>query len=434
VNSGSIPVSRVDDMVRRILAPWYLYGQDKSYPRVNLDADVRGNHNTNIRAVARDGIVLLKNEGSALPLNKPTRIALVGSAATAGPHARNECNDHGCNEGALGSGWGSGTVRYPYFSAPADAIQTRARADGTQVSLSTTDSTGSVGSAVRGADAAIVFITSDSGEGYITVENNAGDRNDLNPWHNGNALVQAVAAENQNVIVVVHSVGPVILESILSLPSVKAIVWAGLPSQENGNALVDILYGGTSPSGKLPYTIAKAEADYGTRVMTGTDNFREGLFVDYRHFDNAAIAPRYEFGFGLSYTTFSYAGIAVTGAPTSGPATGTIIPGGRADLWETVATVTATITNTGKVAGAEVAQLYVSYPRSAGTPPRQLRGFEKLPLAPGASGTATFRLRRRDLSVWDVRAQNWVVPAGEFNITVGASSRDLRQSTILNVA
>ena len=104
---------------------------------------------------------------------------------------------------------------------------------------------------------------------------------------------------NSNVIVVVHSVGPVILESILALPSVKAIVWAGIPGQESGNGLVDILYGSTSPSGKLPYTIAKQTADYGTAVSTGDDSYKEGLFIDYRHFDNAAITPRYEFGFGL---------------------------------------------------------------------------------------------------------------------------------------
>jgi beta-glucosidase len=124
----------------------------------------------------------------------------------------------------------------------------------------------------------------------------------------------------------------------------------------------------------------------------------------------------------------------VTGAPTSGPATGDITSGGRADLFATVATVTASIQNAGAVSGSEVAQLYVGYPTSAGAPPRQLRGFAKLPLAGGASGTATFALRRRDLSVWDSKLQNWVVPSGAFNITVGASSRDLRLAASLTVA
>lgn len=300
VNSGQVPESRVDDMVTRILAAWYLLGQDSGYPATNIQASVQGSHKENVLSVARDGIVLLKNTNSILPLGKPSKLALVGSAAIVNPAGANACVDRGCNTGALGMGWGSGTANYPYFTAPYDALKARAQTDGTVLSLSSTDSTTNVASTVSGADAAIVFITSDSGEGYITVEGNLGDRNNLDPWHSGNALVQAVAAANNNTIVVVHSVGPVILETILALNGVKAIVWAGLPSQESGNALVDILYGLTSPSGKLPYTIAKSPTDYGTSVSTASvDNFPEGLYIDYRHFDENNISPRYEFGFGL---------------------------------------------------------------------------------------------------------------------------------------
>ncbi|KAI1432902.1 glycoside hydrolase family 3 protein [Xylaria sp. CBS 124048] len=434
VNSGAVPESRVTDMARRILASWYLLGQDSDYPSTNINADVQGTHKTNIRAVARDGIVLLKNDDNILPLNKPATIGLVGSAAVLGAHGQNGCTDQGCNEGALGMGWGSGTARYPYFIAPEDAITARAQTDGTQVTVSGTDDTTAVGDAVNGADVALVFITADSGEGYITVEGNAGDRNNLDPWHNGNELVQAVAALNQNVIVVVHTVGPIILETILAEPNVKAIVWAGLPSQENGNALVDVLYGDTTPSGKLTYTIAKAESDYGTTITGSDDNFTEGLFIDYRHFDHADIEPRYEFGFGLSYTNFTYSDLTITGAPTSGPATGTIIPGGRSDLWESVANASVTITNTGSVQGAEVAQLYIGFPASANSPPKQLRGFDKLSLDVGAAGTAEFTLLRRDLSVWDVTEQNWVVPSGEFTVFVGASSRDIRETGTITIA
>ncbi|KAK8105300.1 hypothetical protein PG999_008659 [Apiospora kogelbergensis] len=435
VSSGRVPQARVDDMVRRILGAWYLTKQNGGgYPSPNFNANVQGNHKTNVRAVARDGLVLLKNEGGILPLKKPAKLALVGSAAANNPQGINACVDRGCNTGALGMGWGSGTANYPYFVAPADAIRARAQSDGTSVTVQASDST-SAASSARGADAALVFITSDSGEGYITVEGHAGDRNNLDPWHSGNQLVQAVAQANENVIVVVHSVGPVVLETILALPQVKAVVWAGLPSQESGNALVDVLYGATSPNGKLPYTIAKREGDYGTSVSRGqSDSFSEGLYIDYRHFDRANIAPRYEFGFGLSYTNFTYSGIAVTGAPKAGAATGAIVSGGRADLFETVATVTVTVANSGAVTGAEVAQLYVGYPSSVTAPPKQLRGFEKLPLAAGASGTATFALRRRDLSYWDVSQQNWVVPSGAFTISVGASSRDIRQTATLTVS
>lgn len=281
----------------------------------------------------------------------------------------------------------------------------------------------------------MVFITADSGEGYITVENNAGDRNDLDPWHDGNGLVEAVAQAGKPTVVVVNTVGVIILERILAQPNVVAVVWAGLGGQESGNALADVIYGAYSPSGKLPYTIAKDPADYGTAAKPGDDDYAEGLYIDYRHFDRAGIEPRYEFGFGLSYTNFDFADLTVAVDAPSGPVTGAIAPGGVAALFETVGTVTAAVSNTGKAAGAEVAQLYITYPDYAPeTPPRQLRGFAKVPLEPGTSGTATFTLRRKDLAYWDVAGQQWVVPQGEFKVVVGASSRDGKLEGAFTVA
>ena len=300
VSSGAVSKARLDDMAKRILTSWYYVGQDTgNYPRINIKASVQANHKENVRAVARDGIVLLKNSNNILPLKSPKKIAVIGSAAVNNPKGINACRDRGCNDGALGMGWGSGTVDYPYFSAPYDAINARAKADGSAVTLSNSDAAAGASSAANGADAAIVFITANSGEGYIKVEGSNGDRNDLDPWHNGNQLVQAVASANKNTIVVVHSVGPIVLESILGNAGVQAVVWAGLPGQESGNALVDVLYGLVSPSGKLPYTIGKKAADYGTAVVRGDDTFREGLYIDYRQFDKANIEPRFEFGYGL---------------------------------------------------------------------------------------------------------------------------------------
>ncbi|GJC94679.1 glycosyl hydrolase family 3 N terminal domain-containing protein [Colletotrichum higginsianum] len=390
--------------------------------------DDKADHKQNVRATARDGIVLLKNDGAVLPLKAPRKIAVVGSSAVNNPDGINACYDRSCNTGTLGMGWGSGTVDYPYLVAPLDAMRERAERDGTEVVASSTDDGPQGAAAAAGADVAFVFVTSDSGEGYINVNGNPGDRLDLNFWHGGNELVEAVAAANDNVIVVVHSTGPVILEKVLAQPGVKAVVWAGLGSQETGNALVDVLWGATNPNGKLPYTIGKSAADYGTAVSQGDeDNYREGLFIDYRHFDFLGIEPRYEFGFGLSYTNYTYSDIGVTSTAKAGPAVGQVVPGGRADLFEIVATVTATVTNTGGVAGAEVAQLYITLPPSAPeSPPKQLRGFQKLRLGVGESGTATFHLRRKDLSYWDVGRQNWIVPSGAFIARVGASSRNLR--------
>lgn len=451
VSSNSVKQSRVDDMVTRILASYYVLGQDNGYPNVNFNANVQSNHKDNVRAVARDGTVLLRNEDDILPLKGDGNIAVIGSGAVTGDHARNNCEDKACNNGALGMGWGSGSVNYPYFVAPYDAINKRASANGGRVTLSNSDDTGSGANAARGADVALVFITADSGEGYLEVEGNKGDRNNLDPWHNGNELVAAVAAANENVIVVVHSVGPVLLEKVLSHDSVKGIVWAGLPSQESGNALVDILYGDTNPNGKLVYTIAKQASDYGTQVVNGNDNYSEGLFIDYRHLDKQGIEPRYEFGFGLceseafichrertnvfpAYTKFEYGDITIDAQSiATGSATGSVIPGGPSGLFEDVATVTVSVTNTGDVDGAEVAQLYLSYPSSAGAPPLQLRGFDKLSLAAGETGTATFNLRWRDFSYWNTDTDTWTVPGGSFGVSVGASSRDIRQKGSINV-
>ncbi|KAJ4356420.1 glycoside hydrolase 3 [Didymosphaeria variabile] len=429
VSGGQVQQSRVDDMVKRILAAWYKVGQDKGYPTATFNSwkignyNVGGNHKDNVRKMARDGIVLLKNTDNALPLKKPKSIAVIGSDSIVAPKGANACADRGCNDGTLAVGWGSGAIEFPYLIAPLDAIKTQAQQDGTTITTSTTDNAQQGASAAQNAEVAIVHINSDSGEGYITVEGNVGDRKDLNPWHNGNDLVKAVAAVNKKTIVVIHSVGPLILEPYIDTPNVVAVVWAGLPGQESGNGLVDILYGAASPSGKLPYTIAKQPSDYGTAVTSGDDASWD-LFIDYRRFDKNNITPRFEFGFGLSYTNFTYDALAITGAPTAGPATGTKAPGGPADLFETVATVTAKITNSGGVAGAEVPQLYIGYPANAGAPPKQLRGFNKINLAVGASGAATFKLRRRDLSVWD--GGQWVVPTGEFGVFVGSSSRDVR--------
>lgn len=236
-------------------------------------------------------------------------------------------------------------------------------------------------------------------------------------------------------IVVIHSVGPILLETILSQPSIKAIIWAGLPGQESGNALTDILFGSSNPSGKLPYTIAKNRADYGAGwINSQTDPFTEGIFIDYRHFDHYGLTPRYEFGFGLSYTEFSYSELSANIFTTPGPAIGSIVSGGPVELFESVGSITVQIVNSGQVEGSEVAQLYIGYPESAPpTPPKQLRGFEKVKLSPGQAGTATFEITRRDLSYWDTKSQKWVVPSGSFKVFVGASSRDIRQQGTFTV-
>jgi hypothetical protein len=171
---------------------------DKGYPSVSFNSwkigssNVGGNHKTNVRAMARDGIVLLKNNNSSLPLNKPKSIAIVGLDSIVAPKGANACTDRGCDDGTLAMGWGSGSVEFPYLIAPLDAIKTKAQSDGTTITSSPNDNASQGANVAKGADVAIVCINADAGEGYITVEGNAGDRKDLNAWHNGNGTFKCI--------------------------------------------------------------------------------------------------------------------------------------------------------------------------------------------------------------------------------------------------
>ncbi|KAF8640625.1 hypothetical protein AX17_000286 [Amanita inopinata Kibby_2008] len=349
VQTGTVPQSRVDDMAMRILAAWYLVGQDTGYPTptvnawnlgdpINNQVDVQGNHKDHIREVGRASTVLLKNAAGVLPLKGIRSIGIIGNGAGPGSLGPNGYSDRAGDDGVLAMGWGSGTANFPYLMTPLDAITARAQAAGTTVasSLSDTDLTTAAATA-SGKDVALVFITADSGEGYLTVGGNAGDRNNLMAWHSGDALVGQVANVNSRTIVVVNAVGPIVMESWIDHPNVTAVVWSGLPGQEAGNSLADVLYGDYNPSGRLPYTIGKSVTDYATQVIYKPRgsilqiNYMEGIFIDYRHFDQANITPRFEFGFGLSYTTFEYTSLSITGAIGTGTApTG---PGSSLDPW-----------------------------------------------------------------------------------------------------
>ncbi|CDO72401.1 Glycoside Hydrolase Family 3 protein [Trametes cinnabarina] len=442
VQSGQVPEARIDDLATRILAAWYLLGQDSGFPAVNFNSwstgqgshlNVQADHKNLIRTIDAASTILLKNVNKALPLKAPKSIAVVGNGATNSSKGPNGYEDRSGDDGVLGMGWGSGTDDYPYLIAPVDAITARAKNDGTTVttSLSDTDLSGAA-NAARGKDVAFVFITADSGEGYLTVENNAGDRNDLNAWHSGDVLVQQVASVNKNTIVVVNSVGPIIVEKWIDHPNVTALVWSGLPGQEAGNGLVDVLYDAYNPGGRLPFTIGKSITDYSAQVLYSGSGivqipYNEGLFIDYRHFDAAGISPRFEFGFGLSYTTFDYSNLKISGS-TAGGTRQPIGPGAALDPWlhDPVVTVTFTLTNNGTVAGTEVPQLYTSPPASANSAPFNLKGFDSVFLGPGESTTVTMTLARIDFSVWDVPSHSWQIAKGVTGISVGASSRDLR--------
>lgn len=278
-----------------------------------------------IRKIGAASTVLLKNVNNTLPLHRPRSIMLVGSDMGPSMFGPNGFDDRGGLLGTLAMGWGSGTAEFPYLVDPLQAIARQAKKDGSLLDWwfndEWLDATG-LQKRTSYAEVVIVGIAADSGEGYITVEGNNGDRNDYKPWHNGTEVILAAANSSSNVVVVVHAVGQIDMEPWIDHPNITAVLWAGLPGQESGNSLVDVLYGAYNPSAKLPYTIARNTSDYGIEIdyveapANGAPfqpqvNYTEDLLVDYRRFQAKGIKPRFEFGFGMSYTTFELADLSV---------------------------------------------------------------------------------------------------------------------------
>lgn len=164
-------------------------------------------------------------------------------------------------------------------------------------------------------------------------------------------------------------------------------------------------------------------------------NYTEGVYIDYRYFVAHNITPRFEFGYGLTYTTFEYSGLQASLANSTvlskyPPGSSDIAEGGIPSLWDTIATVTSVVENTGNYTAAEVPQLYISIPNG---PEKVLRGFDKVELSPGQRSQVQFKLMRRDLSTWDVVSQNWLLQSGEYKLYVGASVLDIRLFGSFNI-
>ncbi|ORX77163.1 beta-glucosidase [Anaeromyces robustus] len=414
IDKGIFPQERLDDAALRIIRSLFKAGQMENYPKVDLFVDTLTEENKALnRKVGADSNVLLKNDDAVLPIKKEgiKKIAVIGKDAMP-PRL---CTDMGCADGTLPLGWGSGTTDFKYVIDPLAAITERARQDGIKVVSSGTDNARSGALVAKEADLAIVFVQADSGEEYITVEGNKGDRLNLDLWHNGNELVEAVAAANENTIVVIHAPGPV------NLPfkdDVKGIIMAGMPGQETGNAIADVLFGDVNPSGHLPYTWAPRE-DYPTDVKyDGTlpgggeqktqYDYDEGLFIGYRWFDKQNIEPTYPFGHGLSYTTFDYSEL-------------------NANMQEDGLHATLTVTNTGDVAGAAVPMIFLSFPESVKDYPiRLFKGFDKVMLQPGEGKEVEIVVDNHALSYYNLEVGDYVKPnEGEYVVYAGSSANDL---------
>ena len=257
-------------------------------------------------------------------------------------------------------------------------------------------------------DVALVFA------GYPDAfESEGTDRPSIDLMGKQNELITAVANANPRTVVILNTGAPV---SMPWVDQVAAVVEAYYPGMENGNAVVSVLLGKVNPSGKLPVTFPVRLEDSPAFINASFPgcrevNYGEGIFVGYRYYDKKDVTPLFPFGHGLSYTSFSYSDLKVTKKVKSGQPV----------------EVSLVVTNTGKAAGKEVIQLYVSDAKSSlPRPPKELKGFAKVDLKPGEAGTVTLSLDERALAFYDPHRKKWVAEPGEFELLVGSSSRDIR--------
>ena len=379
------------------------------------------------QAIAEQSSVLLKNAGGLLPLS-----ARVQSVAVIGSHA---------DVGVL-SGGGSAQVDAPGGNVVPDAPQQafgqvvwhpssplkaiRAKAPGARVEYNDGSDVAAAAALAKVSEVAIVFVNQPSSEGH--------DMDTLSLPDNQDSLVEAVIRANPRTVVVLETGGPV------TMPWAEragGILEAWFPGIRGGEAIANILFGGVNPSAKLPVTFPKSEADLphpkvalqppptsdadmaepfpGFKMNTRPFDieFTEGLKVGYKWYDAEHKQPLFPFGFGLSYTTFAYSGLKV--APGATP------------------TVTLTVKNTGKRAGAEAIQVYATLPAAAGEPFQRLVGFDKLQLNAGESKTVTVAIDPKFLSIFNAAKDAWELPEGEYTIRAGGSSRDLPLSGTLRI-
>ena len=258
-------------------------------------------------------------------------------------------------------------------------------------------------SAAKSASVAVVVVSDDT-------ESEATDRPSLNLPSAQDELISAVAAANPHTVVVVNAGAPVAMPW---LPAVAGVLDTWYPGQTSGTALASVLFGQTDPGGHLPVTFPASLSQVPASTTAqfpgngSTVQYSEGVDVGYRWYDAKSIAPLYPFGFGLSYTRFAFSHLSVSRQVTDG----------TQDV-----RVSAVVTNTGHRTGSEVAQFYLGDPAGTGEPPRQLAGFQRVSLAPGASARVSFVLTPREESWWDDAAKGWTQTAGQYQVFVGDSS------------
>lgn len=456
VLNGTVPESRLDDMVLRILTPLIYLGIDDRVPNfssftnatvgipyavsnessdgtildeqiINYHVDVRDQFAANVALEsARGAIVLLKNDG-VLPLKNRSSIGVFGVGS-----GDSTCVDWLCSAGSLIEGWGSGIATPVHYESYYEALHNKASLLDVHVTGTTESWDLRLPLEISGkTDINVVFVLANSGEALISVDGNMGDRNNVSLWYNGDNLINTVASQGKTVVVVT-TVGQVDMNPWLSHPNISAVLLTAPAGDYGGKAMADVIFGEVNPSGKLPYTIARNVSEY-IPIVTEVpadgapqSDFVEGIYLDYKWYDKFNKTPLYEFGYGLSYTSYTFSSLFVdvqkniseflparpdpivvtkpknlpiTNSdlyPPAGfemveglvypwiqnssvPLTGSKTPfhfadgaghvsdasggvGGHPWLWSTVATVSHNTTNSGEVAGRAVSQLYIAFP------------------------------------------------------------------------
>lgn len=404
VNSGELSMETLDKAVERLLSFIFKRVENR---KENATFDLE-QHHALARKVARESMVLLRNEDNILPLAKSGTLAIIGEFAKkpryqggGSSHVNPTKLDDAFAEMQAVAGDSASFLYAQGYDLNSDEINSALLKEAQETA--------------QGADAAVLFLglpDSYESEGY--------DRSHLSLPESHKALIKAVAEVQDQMIVVLSNGSPI---EMPWLNHTKAVLEGYLGGQAFGGAIADLLFGEVSPSGKLAETFPQKLSDNPSFLNFpgegDTVEYKEGLFVGYRYYDKKEIEPLFPFGFGLSYTQFEYSGLKLD----------------KSSIRDTdVVQVTLNVKNTYSRTGKEVVQLYVSDEESSVIRPLQeLKGFQKLELQPGEQREVSFTLNKRAFAYYNVKLADWHVESGTFNIAVGSSSRDIRLSAPLTV-
>lgn len=416
VRAGKVAERVIDEKVRRILRVMYKSGV---FTKSSAGEYGSSAHIAVAKKVAEESIVLLKNDGNILPLNNKIKsVAVIGANAI--------------RKNSMGGG--SSQVKALYEITPLEGLKNAAPgitynfAQGYTIARNATASAEQINEAVEAAkksDVAVIVCGWTHGYDYSVWKDNAydaedTDKPDMKLPFGQDELIKAVLKANPNTVVVLIGGGPADMTQWIG--NTKAILFSGYAGMEGGNALADVLFGKVNPSGKLTVTFPKILEEAPAHKLgdypgkNGVVVYKDDIFVGYRYFDTYKVEPQFAFGHGLSYSSFSYQNLKI-----SKTANGSV-------------TATFTITNTGKLYGAEVAQLYVHKNNSAITrAEKELKGFQKVFLKPGETKTVSIQLTKEAFQYYDEAKKGWATEKGAYEIQVGGSSNQISLKTKLEL-